>query len=125
MRLVTGGAAAIHGLTALAGSAPPVAVFHLLCAAVGVLLIIGLGTPIVAAIATVGALVHGVANPADAPFFLLLGTLSAAIGLVGPGIWSLDAHLFGWRRVEIPDRPGASMDPRDSSAQARAGKPGA
>jgi hypothetical protein len=31
--------------------------------------------------------------------------LSAAIGaglaLVGPGAWSLDAWLFGWKRIDI------------------------
>jgi hypothetical protein len=24
--------------------------------------------------------------------------------LIGPGAWSIDARLFGWRRLEIGDR---------------------
>ncbi len=36
--------------------------------------------------------------------WVLLGALGAALALLGPGAWSVDAHLFGWKRVELPDR---------------------
>jgi len=26
------------------------------------------------------------------------------LALIGPGVWSVDARLYGWRRVEIPTR---------------------
>ena len=35
---------------------------------------------------------------------LLLATMAMALGLIGPGTWSLDARIFGWRRVDIPLR---------------------
>jgi putative oxidoreductase len=34
----------------------------------------------------------------------LLATLGAALALMGPDAWSLDARLSGWRRIHIPRR---------------------
>jgi hypothetical protein len=34
----------------------------------------------------------------------LLATLGAALALMGPGTWSVDARLAGWRRIQIPRR---------------------
>jgi hypothetical protein len=42
--------------------------------------------------------------PEDLWVYILLGTLGAALTLLGPGAWSVDARLFGWKRVELPDR---------------------
>jgi uncharacterized membrane protein YphA (DoxX/SURF4 family) len=32
---------------------------------------------------------------------ILLCALAFAIALLGPGAWSVDARLFGWKRIEI------------------------
>jgi hypothetical protein len=40
--------------------------------------------------------------PADQWVSLLLATMAMALALIGPGTWSLDARIFGWRRVDIP-----------------------
>jgi hypothetical protein len=70
----------------------------------GILLIPGLWTPIA------GTLVASVETwqlltlPGDKWAALLLGTIGAAVAMLGPGAWSVDARLFGWKRVEAPPR---------------------
>lgn len=37
---------------------------------------------------------------------VLLASLGVALALLGPGAWSVDARLYGWKRIEIrlPDK---------------------
>jgi len=106
MRVAAGCALLPHGVAALTAVGPASVAFHIVCAAMGVLLIVGLWTPIVGALAAIDAALHGFFNPADAAFYVLLATLAAALALLGPGAWSVDARLFGWRRVEIRNGNG-------------------
>jgi uncharacterized membrane protein YphA (DoxX/SURF4 family) len=102
MRVAAGGALLSHGVAALTvGLAFSSVAFHFICIALGVLLLLGLWTPIVGALAAIDAALHGFLSPAEANFYLLLAQLAAALALLGPGAWSVDARLFGWRRVEI------------------------
>jgi hypothetical protein len=43
-------------------------------------------------------------QPVDLWTHILLGTLGAALAMIGPGAWSVDAGLFGWKRIDIPTR---------------------
>ena len=73
-------------------------------AACGILLISGLWTPIIGTLIGVIALAQAVVVAGDRSLFVLLGTIGGALAMLGPGLWSVDARLFGWKRVEAPPR---------------------
>jgi putative oxidoreductase len=67
----------------------------------GALLSIGLGTRVVAILACVLQLGMLPANHGTIGLHLLPAAVGICIALLGPGVWSIDARLFGRRRVEI------------------------
>jgi hypothetical protein len=73
-------------------------------------LIIGLWTPIAGALVVVEQIVFLWLGTRDPWIHVLLGTFAGALALVGPGAWSLDARLFGWKRIDLPDRRNRSLD---------------
>jgi hypothetical protein len=40
---------------------------------------------------------------------VLVAAITTALALMGPGPWSVDAQLLGWRRIEIPTREGRGI----------------
>jgi uncharacterized membrane protein YphA (DoxX/SURF4 family) len=100
LRLAVGIALASHAVIALR-TGPPVGptVLNVFAGVVGVLLLVGLWTPVAGTLLAVVASLSAVMHPADPWNCIFLGTLGAALALVGPGAWSVDAYLFGWKRI--------------------------
>jgi uncharacterized membrane protein YphA (DoxX/SURF4 family) len=75
-------------------------------AAVGaaVLILVGLLTPIVGVALTVMELYLAFVHPADPWRHLHFGVLSASLAMLGPGGCSIDARLYGRKRIQIPQR---------------------
>jgi uncharacterized membrane protein YphA (DoxX/SURF4 family) len=105
MRLVAAIAIAVQAVTTLRSGLPIVQVtMQALMVVAGLLLFAGLWTPIAGALVAILTLWNTFSQPGDPWPSIMLGTLGAALALLGPGAWSVDAHLFGWKRIGPPDR---------------------
>jgi len=111
MRLSAGMALIVQGASALlAGPPPGVVLLQSLSMGLGLLLLAGLWTPVAGALVAAEALWNVFAS--GHPWrWIMLATLGAALALIGPGAWSMDARLFGWRRLEIRDRNSQDSPP--------------
>jgi putative oxidoreductase len=77
---------------------------HMFAAIAGILLLVGLWTPVAGTMITIVELwiVRSSASGLGIP--IILATLGATLAMIGPGAWSIDAHLFGRKHFEIPQR---------------------
>ena len=103
MRLVVGIALIHHGIAGLRAE-PQLGrvVPDVLATGAGLFLLAGLWTPVAGSVVAVIELWYTFSQPGDPLIRILLGTVGVALALVGPGKWSVDARLFGWRRINIP-----------------------
>jgi putative oxidoreductase len=68
------------------------------------LLLVGLWTPVVGAIIAASELWIVFSGGSDPSIPIVLAILGATLAMIGPGAWSVDAHLFGRKHFEIPER---------------------
>jgi putative oxidoreductase len=77
----------------------PILLRILIEGAPGVLLCAGLWTPIAGALLSAVALWSAFSGNGDFWVQILLATMAAALAMLGPGVWSIDARLFGRKRL--------------------------
>jgi putative oxidoreductase len=70
---------------------------QLVAAGAGSLILVGLATPIAAAVG--GVTVLCIAAPTET--HIVLATIGVSLALLGPGAWSIDARLYGRRRIDL------------------------
>jgi uncharacterized membrane protein YphA (DoxX/SURF4 family) len=70
----------------------------------GIFLLAGLWTPIAGALVAAIAIWFAFTHTGDPLASVLLATMGATLALVGPGAWSIDARLFGWKRIDVRER---------------------
>jgi putative oxidoreductase len=75
------------------------AILQIAAIIVSALLLVGLWTPLSGCLAAAFALWALIVKCGDPWSNILLAATGVALSLIGPGVWSLDARLFGWRRI--------------------------
>src|SRR5262244_2953536 len=98
MRLVAGVSLIILGIAKLATGS---LIENIVAILAGLLLIVGLWTPVVGSLTAVVGIWNAVAQPVDRWANIFLATMGIVLALVGPGAWSADARLFGWKRIDV------------------------
>ena len=75
--------------------------FHMLSCLTGALILAGLWTPLAA---SCHAILQGALACADESFastHLLLALIGVSLVMLGPGYWSIDARLYGRKRIDL------------------------
>jgi putative oxidoreductase len=108
LRLLTGATLIHFGIASLREAPPlPTALLQIIGIGSGMLLLIGLWTPVAGALAAVVkmsiALSRFLSHSGDPWIAVVQAVLGAVLAMVGPGAWSIDARLFGRKRIELPE----------------------
>jgi hypothetical protein len=102
MRMVAGSTLVVRAGLILWSDSPPMngTIPAILLIAAGILLIAGLWTPIAGGSVALTEIWKMLMLPGDKWLWLMLGTAGAALAMLGPGLWSIDARLYGWKRLK-------------------------
>jgi uncharacterized membrane protein YphA (DoxX/SURF4 family) len=111
MRVVAGCALAAGAIMTLLSDPPPVNVTipAILLMGAGILLIAGLWTPIAGTSVGLTEVWKMLTLPGNRPLWLMLATTGVALAMLGPGLWSIDARLYGWKRLEGTPRKNPDL----------------
>ena len=103
MRIVAGSSLILEGAQKLQGGPTIESILlGLIAIADGALLFVGLWTPIAGSAVIVITAWEIVVVRREHPHpDILLAAMGAAIALIGPGALSLDAWLYGWKRIDV------------------------
>jgi putative oxidoreductase len=111
VRLAVGIMMISHSVVTLVGNPPfASACFQGFSILLGLLLLVGLLTSIAGVLAAMSAILEAILHSESWQHDVSVGILAAALMLLGPGVWSLDARRYGWKRITISE-PGRKLDP--------------
>jgi putative oxidoreductase len=100
-RILTGTMLVRCGIIQLTGSSVPTSVIpQIVGACAGILLFIGLWTPVVGTLIAVVELWVAFTYAGDPSIPIMLAALGGTAAMIGPGAWSIDARLFGRKHME-------------------------
>lgn len=110
IRVLTGAAMVHFGIDGLrgGGSLSASLVLPLICVASGIVLLAGLFTPVVGALAAMTKTwiaISGFQSHSDDPWLSVAqAILAAALAMIGPGAYSIDARRFGRKHIDFSER---------------------
>jgi putative oxidoreductase len=100
LRLIACSAVVASGLDRLGVPQPgEPSVLQVAAITAGALLLVGLWTPVSGCLVAAFALWALIVKCGDPWSNILLAAMGGALSMIGPGVWSLDARLFGWKRI--------------------------
>jgi uncharacterized membrane protein YphA (DoxX/SURF4 family) len=109
LRLLAGAALIGVGIGDIRNGAPPLTLaLQVISIAAATLLFVGMLTPVagvLAAAVKVWISISQFSSRAGDPWITLAqAVLAAALAMIGPGAWSIDARLFGRKRIDLTKR---------------------
>jgi uncharacterized membrane protein YphA (DoxX/SURF4 family) len=69
---------------------------------IGLLLIAGLWTPLAGTLLAALAVWTAFLHSENLLIYILIGSVGAALAMIGPGAWSVDARMFGRKQIFAP-----------------------
>jgi putative oxidoreductase len=93
-----------HSIAGLLTAPLPALAADLVAICAAGLLLVGFWTPVAGVLMAVAELSLACSHSHDPWIHIQLGALGAALAMLGPGAWSVDARLFGRKRIQIPRR---------------------
>jgi putative oxidoreductase len=108
LRLLTGAALIHFGISSIREGLPPLtAAMQTIGIAAAALLLMGMFTPLAGVLAAVAKLwiaISGFSSHSDDPWVSLAqAILAAALAMIGPGAWSIDARRFGRKHIDLSE----------------------
>jgi uncharacterized membrane protein YphA (DoxX/SURF4 family) len=91
---------AVMHLLAAARLAPNVA--YLIAGGAGVFLLLGLWTPLAGITTAVAGVWVFFASAGHSFTAIIVAVLGATVAMIGPGMWSIDARLYGRKHLQDP-----------------------
>lgn len=111
IRICLGAALIYLASLALLNKPPQGPAQYLVEALAGIFLIVGLWTPLIGIVVTLNEVVIGLSThyavSGGCWAHLFLAVMAATVAMLGPGAWSIDAHLFGRKRFDIDHSRGS------------------
>ena len=109
LRLLTGVTLIYSGVNSIrAGSQPLFVALQTVGIVAGIVLSIGLFTPVAGVLAAVAkawiAIGRFSSHSGDPWMALTQAILAAVLAMIGPGAWSIDARRFGRKHIDLSDR---------------------
>jgi putative oxidoreductase len=109
LRVLTCIALICYGIASVIDEPPlTIVILQMLGVIAGILLLAGLWTPVAGALVAIVkvwiAFSRVLSHSGDPWIAFLQAVLGVVLAMVGPGAWSIDARLFGRKRIDIPER---------------------
>ena len=98
-RLVTGIALLYNGIAQVEAPTTGLMTPEITGAVLGLFILTGLWTPVAGAMIAVVEVWVALSGAGDVWIPIILGVLGGTLAMIGPGAWSIDAHLFGRKHI--------------------------